>query len=107
MEKIKLSQLASKLTKPYTPIEVCNIDDYHCYLSLLQGEYPFHKHDGDEFFLVIEGETEIDLEGESITLGKHEGLLVPKGVVHRPNSKGRTIALIFESKALASHWVEG
>jgi len=34
MEKIKLSQLASGLTKPYTPVEVCDIDDYHCYLSL-------------------------------------------------------------------------
>lgn len=52
------------------------------------GEFPFHSHhDTDEFFLVLEGEIVMDLEGETHTLKEDELFVVPSSVIHRPALK--------------------
>ncbi len=68
-------------------------------LGIFEGEFPWHKHtDQDEFFLVLEGEFYMDVEGaESVLLRRHEGFTVPKGVVHRPQSPRKSVVLMVES----------
>jgi mannose-6-phosphate isomerase-like protein (cupin superfamily) len=52
-------------------------------LSVMQGEYYWHKHDNDdEFFFVLSGRFIIDLEGHSVELLPNQGFTVPKGVLH-------------------------
>lgn len=47
------------------------------------GEYPFHKNDTTDDF-VLEGQMEIDIEGEPPrTIKAGELFVFPKGVVHR------------------------
>lgn len=60
------------------------------------GEYPFHKHDTtDDFFYVLEGEMEMDIEGEPpCTIKAGELFVVPKGVVHRPRAKNEVKVLL-------------
>lgn len=67
-------------------------------LGIIEGEFHFHKHDEeDEFFLVLEGELFIDVEGEEpIRLGPHQGYTVPRGVVHRTRAPKRTTMLMIE-----------
>ncbi|MFO0571687.1 MAG: cupin domain-containing protein [Polyangiaceae bacterium] len=71
-------------------------------LGLFKGEFHWHKHDEqDEFFLVLEGELLLDVEGHgTITLGPHQGYTVPKGIVHRTRSPERTVVLMVESKGI-------
>ena len=68
-------------------------------LGIFEGEFPWHKHtDQDEFFLVLDGEFYMDLEGaEPVLLRQHQGFTVPKGVVHRPRSPRKSVVLMVES----------
>lgn len=68
-------------------------------LGIFEGEFPWHKHtDQDEFFLVLDGEIFLDVEGsEPVHLRAHQGFTVPKGVVHRPRSPERSTVLMVES----------
>lgn len=68
-------------------------------LGILEGEYHWHKHDHeDECFVVLDGELLLDVEGHgTITLGKHLGYTVPKGVVHRTRAPAKTIVLMVEA----------
>ena len=64
------------------------------------GEFPFHKHDTtDDFFYVLEGEMEMDIEGApSRTVKASELFIVPKGVVHRPRAEKEVKVLLIEPK---------
>jgi len=68
-------------------------------LGIFQGEFPWHKHvDQDEFFLVLDGEIVLDVEGhDAVVLHRHEGFTVPKGTMHRPRSPERSVVLMVES----------
>jgi mannose-6-phosphate isomerase-like protein (cupin superfamily) len=67
-------------------------------LGLIEGDFHFHKHDEeDEFFLVLEGRLLIDIQdGETVTLDRHQGYTVPRGVVHRTRAPERTAILMVE-----------
>ncbi|ROZ77756.1 cupin domain-containing protein [Ramlibacter sp. WS9] len=64
----------------------------------VQGEYKWHSHrDTDDFFLVLEGELEIDLEGgRTMHLGAGQMFIVPKGVQHRPRAIKEAHLLLIE-----------
>jgi mannose-6-phosphate isomerase-like protein (cupin superfamily) len=68
-------------------------------LGILQGDFHWHKHDEqDEFFLVLEGRLLIDLEGrETVSLDRHQGYTVPRGVVHRTRAPQRAAILMVEA----------
>ena len=68
-------------------------------LGIIEGDFHWHKHDGeDEFFLVLEGQLLIDIEGEeTVTLDPHQGYTVPRGVVHRTRAPVRSAILMVES----------
>ena len=67
-------------------------------LGLFKGEFHWHKHDDqDEFFLVLEGQLLLDIEGAgTVVLDPHQGYNVPKGVVHRTRSSERSVVLMIE-----------
>jgi mannose-6-phosphate isomerase-like protein (cupin superfamily) len=73
-------------------------------LGIFQGDFPWHKHvDQDEFFLVLNGEIALDVEGgETVVLRQHEGFTVPKGTVHRPRSPERSVVLMVESLGIVA-----
>ena len=57
-----------------------------------------HKHDHeDECFIVLDGELVIDIEDKpSVTLGRHLGYTIPRGVVHRTRAAVKTVILMVE-----------
>jgi mannose-6-phosphate isomerase-like protein (cupin superfamily) len=68
-------------------------------LGIIEGDFHWHKHDDqDEFFLVLAGRLLIDLEGrDTVTLDRHQGYTVPRGVVHRTRAPERTAILMVEA----------
>ena len=63
---------------------LCQVNASVIRLGVVQGEYHWHKHDNDdEFFFCLQGQFLVDLEGRTVTLDPWQGVVVPKGVVHR------------------------
>jgi mannose-6-phosphate isomerase-like protein (cupin superfamily) len=74
------------------------VNDSVVRLGVVEGEFHWHKHDReDEFFLVLEGELEIEVEHrEPFVLGPQQGVTIPRGVMHRPVARKRTVILMLE-----------
>jgi len=74
------------------------VNDSVVRLGVVEGEFHWHKHDDeDEFFLVLDGELEIEVEGrETFVLGPKQGVTIPRGVMHRPRAPRRTVIVMVE-----------
>ncbi len=80
---------------------LCAVNDSVVRLGVVHGEYHWHKHDSDdEFFYVVEGRLLIDLEDRVISLAPRQGVVIPKGVLHRTRSPQRTVMLMVETKGI-------
>jgi mannose-6-phosphate isomerase-like protein (cupin superfamily) len=76
---------------------LCQVDDSVVRLGIVEGEYHWHKHDNeDEFFYVVSGHFLIDLEDRTIDLMPGKGVVIPKGVMHRPRAPEKTVILMVE-----------
>jgi mannose-6-phosphate isomerase-like protein (cupin superfamily) len=84
--------------EPWTNRTLTRVNDSVVRLGVIDGDFHWHKHDAeDEFFLVLEGELHIDVEGrDTIELGVHQGVTIPRGVMHRPRALGRTVIVMME-----------
>jgi len=80
---------------------LCQVNESLVRLGVVQGDYHWHKHDDDdEFFYVVEGQLLIDLEDRTITLDPRQGVVIPKGVMHRPRAPQRTVMLMVETTGI-------
>lgn len=70
--------------QPWFNQTLTTVNDSVVRLGVIEGDFHWHKHDDqDEFFLVLEGQLLIDLENAgTVTLDRHHGYTVPKGIVH-------------------------
>jgi mannose-6-phosphate isomerase-like protein (cupin superfamily) len=66
-----------------------------------ESQYHWHKHDDDdEFFYVVEGKLLIDFEERTVELPPRQGLVVPKGVLHRTRAAERRVMLMVETAGI-------
>ena len=88
--------------QPWFNQTLTGVDDAVVRLGVLEGDFHWHKHDGeDEFFLVLEGRLSIEIEGrETVTLDPHQAFTVPKGVMHCPHAHGRTVVVMIEKASV-------
>jgi len=84
---------------PWFNETLTSVNDAVVRLGVIDGDFHWHKHDDeDEFFLVLDGELLVDVEGSgTITLGRHQACSVPRGVVHRTRAPRRTTILMVEA----------
>jgi len=101
LELIDEKALADSCLHQWYNQTLCNVNDSVVRLGVVQGEYHWHKHDDDdEFFYVVEGQLLIDLEDRTIDLSPRQGIVVPKGVVHRTRAPERTVILMVETNTV-------
>jgi hypothetical protein len=101
LELIDIQPIADDCTHPWFNQTLCKVNDSVVRVAIVQGEYHWHKHDSDdEFFYVVEGQLLVDLEDQIFTLNPGQGVVVPKGVVHRTRAPNRTIMLMVETAAI-------
>lgn len=100
MTPINLGEKLSQFTSHWDPHVVADYNDNDVMVVKFKGEFPFHKHDRtDDFFYVLKGEMQMDIEGEeSRTVKTGEMFVVPKGVVHRPRAEEEVQVLLIEPK---------
>ena len=103
LEKLDVQRVIDETTESWVNHTLCRVDEVLVRLGVLHGEFHWHKHDDeDEFFLVLEGELEIEVEGhETIVLLPSQGVTIPKGVVHRPRAAKRTVMIMVEPGTIA------
>jgi mannose-6-phosphate isomerase-like protein (cupin superfamily) len=101
LEVIEERELSDACQHPWYNQTLCEVNGSVVRLGVVQGEYHWHKHDlDDEFFYVVEGELLIDLEDRSIRLAPRQGVVIPKGVLHRPRAPERTVMLMVETSGI-------
>lgn len=98
--------------QPWYNETLCQVNDSVVRLAVVKGEYHWHQHTHeDEFFYVVEGQLQIDLidpadpastqdHPRTITLLPRQGVVMPKGVMHRPRSLDRTVILMVETDTI-------
>ena len=84
-------------TQPWSNRTLTAVNDAVVRLGVLEGDFHWHKHDEeDEFFYVVEGRLDIELEDRTVSLAPGQGVTVPKGVMHFPHARGRVVVLMVE-----------
>lgn len=101
LELIDVQKVVDEVTDPWFNQTLCAVNESVVRLGVVKGEYHWHQHnDLDEFFYVVEGRFFIELEGRTVELGPRQGLVVPKGVQHRPRAPERTVILMVEGAGI-------
>ena len=99
MKPVNLSEKLALFSTHWDPHVVADYNDNDVMVVRFQGEFPFHRHENnDDFFLVLDGEMVMDLEGESHPVRAGELFIVPRGVTHRPRADAECQVLLIESK---------
>ncbi len=100
MQTINLAEKLGRFSSHWDPHVVADYNENEVMVVKFKGEFPFHKHDAtDDFFLVLDGEMHMDIEGEEArTVKAGEMFIVPKGVVHRPRAEDEVMVLLIEPK---------
>lgn len=99
LEVVEAGRLADECPAKWWNQSLCRVNDCVVRLGVFEGEFHWHKHDReDEFFFVLEGNLLLDVEGRpTVSLGPLQGLMVPRGVVHRTRAPKRTVVLMTEA----------
>ena len=82
---------------PWWNRTLCSVNDTWVRLGVMDGDFHWHRHDDtDEFFMVIEGHLDIELEDRMVSLMPGQAFTVPKGVMHFPHARERSVVLMIE-----------
>lgn len=101
MKTINLAEKLAQFNSHWDPHVVADYNGNDVMVVKFQGEFPFHDHpDTDDFFLVLEGEMTMDLDGAYHTVKAGELFIVPKGVTHRPRAEHECKVLLIEPKGV-------
>ena len=112
LEVIEEKLTADSAPRPWYNETLCNVNDSVVRLGVVHGNYHWHKHENeDEFFYIVEGHLHIDLidpndsstsedNPRTIALDPRQGVVIPKGVMHRPRAPERTVMLMVETDTI-------
>ena len=95
---IDLALKLASFAEAWQPRTVSLFNGHDVMVAKLRGEYHWHVHpESDDFFLVLDGQLEIDLEdGSMVSLSPGQLYIVPRGVQHRPRAPGEAHILLIE-----------
>ena len=94
-DKVNLAAKLAGFDGHRSPRIVADYNGNDVMVAKASGEFVWHAHPGtDDFFLVLEGEMDIEMRGRTVTLGPGEMFVVPACVVHRPVARGEAHLLV-------------
>ena len=92
---VNLDAKLASFTEHYSPRLVAPYNGNDIMVVKLEGDFVWHSHpDTDDFFLVLDGELDIELRDRTVTLGPGELFVVPTGVEHRPCARRGEVKLL-------------
>ena len=101
-ETVDLGKLADAAPSKWWNQSLVRVNDCVVRVGVFEGEFHWHKHDReDEFFYVVEGELFVDMEGRpTAELSPRQGVMVPRGAMHRTRAPTRTVVLMVEAASV-------
>ena len=104
IKSINIEAKTKGIKEPWSPIDLLRVNDQVLRMALFHGEYQWHKHTNeDELFYVYKGRIVIKMKDlGDIELSEGEMVVVPKNVMHRPESSEPSYVLMFEPYELKS-----
>jgi mannose-6-phosphate isomerase-like protein (cupin superfamily) len=101
LQVIEAGKLADDCAEPWWNQSLCRVNESVARIGVFHGEFHWHKHDHeDELFFVLDGQLLLDIRDErgdtTHALDPRQGMVVPKGVVHRTRAPSRTVVLMVE-----------
>ena len=101
LEVVDAGKLADACAEPWWNQSLCLVNESVARIGVFHGEFHWHSHDReDELFFVLEGTLLLDIRKDGVdtthALAPRQGMVVPKGVVHRTRAPSRTVVLMVE-----------
>jgi mannose-6-phosphate isomerase-like protein (cupin superfamily) len=97
LERIDVKQIHESCKEKWFNTTLSQVNDCVVRLGVVEGEFHWHKHDHeDELFYVVQGCLFVDFEDRTVELSPQQGIMVPKGVMHRTRAPERTVMLMIE-----------
>ena len=89
MNPVSLPKVVATIDKFWNPNLVAAVNNHHVKIARVDGDFIWHAHhNSDEFFYLLEGKLEIDLENDDTkSLVPGDVFVVPRGVRHRPRAE--------------------
>jgi mannose-6-phosphate isomerase-like protein (cupin superfamily) len=105
LEIVEAGRLVDDCKEPWWNQSLCRVNDSVARIGVFHGEFHWHKHDAeDELFFVLDGTLLLDVRDErgerTVELGPRQGMVVPKGIVHRTRAPSRTVVLMVEAASV-------
>ena len=87
-----------RVTEHWSPKVIAQVNDQYLKVAKVQGEFPWHQHDGeDELFFIVRGSLVIELRDGKVRLAEGDFYVVPRGVQHRPVAAEECWILLVET----------
>lgn len=97
MERINVKEKLSLFSDYWNPRIIGELNGQLVKLGKFKGEFVWHKHDNeDELFYVLDGSFDMEFRDHTVHLEKHDMIIVPKGVEHRPIAYEEASVMLFE-----------
>lgn len=107
-QAINLIRKLDLIAEQWSPRVVAEMNDYQFKVARLQGDFIWHAHaETDEAFLVLDGQLRLDFRDGSVTLGRGELYVVPRGVEHKPYAEEEVKLLLIEPRGVLNTGAEG
>lgn len=98
LERIDVPAIVAACKEQWFNQTLTKVNDSVVRIGIVHGDFHWHKHvHDDEFFFVLEGELQIDLEDRTIELKPGQGVTISKDVMHRPRAPQKTVMLMVET----------
>lgn len=98
LERIDVPAIVAACTEKWFNQTLTRVNDSVVRIGIVHGDFHWHKHvNDDEFFFVLEGELQIDLEDRTISLQPGQGVTISRNVMHRPRAPRKTVMLMVET----------
>lgn len=102
LEIIDVAKVVAENREVWFNQTLTRVNDCVARIGVLHGEFHWHSHtDEDEFFLVLDGELLLDLEGKTLSLKRWMGATVPRGVIHRTRAPEKAVVLMVEGAGVS------
>jgi mannose-6-phosphate isomerase-like protein (cupin superfamily) len=97
MDKVNLARMFARITEPWSPKIVGELNGQQVKLAKLQGAFIWHHHEHeDELFYVVQGRLRMEFRDRVVEVEAGEFLIVPRGVEHRPVADEAVALMLFE-----------
>lgn len=101
LQKIDVPDIVKNCKDRWFNQSLCKVNGSVLRLGIFEGEFHWHKHENDdEVFFVLNGSLVIETEKGNFMLNEQEGVCIPKGIMHRPIAKEKTIVLMIENQGI-------